>query len=189
MKTIIRKNCLLKLKNMSADEYIRKSECIRLRLLKTAEFIKAETIAITISRQTEVQTRTIIETCWTLGKNVVVPKCNPEQKTMDFRGITSFDQLETVYLDLQEPNLLTTDSLNKIEIDLLIVPGVVFTKEGYRIGYGGGYYDRYLEAYTGKTISIAFELQLVDQVPIENHDVPVGKIITEEREIQCNKQE
>lgn len=178
----------MKLKNMSADEYIRKSECIRLRLLETVEFIKAETVAITISRQTEVQTRTIIEVCWTLGKNVVVPKCNPEQKTMDFRGITSFEQLETVYLDLQEPNPLTTDSLNKIEIDLLIVPGVVFTKEGYRIGYGGGYYDRYLETYTGETISIAFELQLVDQVPIESHDVPVGKIITEEREIQCNKQ-
>ncbi|MCM3757000.1 5-formyltetrahydrofolate cyclo-ligase [Sporosarcina aquimarina] len=188
MKTIIRKNCLLKLKNMSADEYIKKSNCIRLRLLETAEFIKAETVAITISRTTEVQTRTIIEACWRLGKNVVVPKCNPEQKTMDFRKITSFEQLETVYLDLQEPNPITTDSVKKIEIDLLIVPGVVFTKEGYRIGYGGGYYDRFLETYTKETLSIAFEVQLVDQVPIESHDIPVGKILTEEREIQCSKQ-
>ncbi|WP_037593142.1 5-formyltetrahydrofolate cyclo-ligase [Sporosarcina sp. D27] len=189
MKTIIRKNCLLKLKNMSADEYKRKSDCIRLRFLETAEFIKAETVAITMSRSTEVQTRTIIEACWKLGKNVVVPKCNPEQKTMDFKKITSFQQLETVYLDLQEPNPFITESVNKFEIDLLIVPGVVFTKEGYRIGYGGGYYDRYLSTYTGETVALAFELQLVDQLPIESHDIPVKKIITEEREIQCNKQD
>lgn len=187
-KTLLRKNNLIKLKEMSYEEYSEKSYRIRNRFLGTAEFQEAETIAITVSRSTEVDTRTIIEACWAAGKTVVVPKCNTKDKTMLFRSIHSFEQLETVYLDLQEPNPLTTECVRKKEIDLVIVPGVVFTMDGYRIGYGGGYYDRYLEAYCGMTLSLAFELQLADEVPIEKHDLPVGKIITEEREIQCNNQ-
>ncbi|REB10021.1 5-formyltetrahydrofolate cyclo-ligase [Sporosarcina sp. BI001-red] len=189
MKNLLRNDCLFKLENMSTDEYIEKSDCIRLRFLETAEFKEAKTVAITMSRPTEVETRRIIETCWIAGKNVVVPKCNTKDKTMDFRRITSFKQLETVYLDIQEPDPLLTPSVEEAEIDLVIVPGVVFTIEGYRIGYGGGYYDRYLESFSGATLSIAFELQLVDQVPRESHDLPVGKIITEEREIECNNQD
>lgn len=189
MKNLHRKSCLLKLKNLSANDYLEKSDRIRLRFLETKEFKEAKTIAITMSRSTEVETRRIIEACWAIGKNVVVPKCNPEEKTMDFRRITSFNQLQTVYLDIQEPNPLLTASAEKTEIDLVVVPGVVFSLEGYRIGYGGGYYDRYLESFSGATLSIVFELQLVDEVPKESHDLPVGKIITEEREIKCSTQD
>ncbi|MBD7906822.1 5-formyltetrahydrofolate cyclo-ligase [Sporosarcina gallistercoris] len=188
-KDLLRKDHLMKLKKMSTNEYIEKSDRIHKRLLGTAEFKEAETLAITVARSTEVETRKIIEACWAAGKNVVVPKCNTKDKTMVFRKITSYEQLETVYLDLQEPDPLTTEPVWKKDIDLVIVPGVVFTMDGYRIGYGGGYYDRYLEDFSGTTLSLAFELQLADEVPIENHDLPVGKIITEEREYQCNNQD
>lgn len=185
----MRKSVLMKLKNLSADDYRAMSERIYIRLIETSDFKKANTVALTISRKTEVDTRKIIEICWEIGKKVVVPKCNPKTKTMDFREISSFNQLETVYLDLQEPDPLKTTSIEAKEIDLLIVPGVVFSDEGYRIGYGGGYYDRFLVIYTGVTASLAFNMQLVSQIPVEVHDLPVDRIITEERVIECEIQD
>jgi 5-formyltetrahydrofolate cyclo-ligase len=63
-------------------------------------------------------------------------------------------------------------------IDLMIVPGLAYTREGYRLGFGGGYYDRYLQNYHGKTISLAFNEQLVPNFLVEEHDIPVSEIIT-----------
>ncbi|MDW0108946.1 5-formyltetrahydrofolate cyclo-ligase [Sporosarcina aquimarina] len=186
-KKIIRNTILLNLKNMTENEYKDYSIKIKESLLETAEFIEAETIAITLSRNTEVETRSIIKNCWSKGKTVVVPKCYPHEREMDFREITDFNQLETVYAGLQEPNPDLTTAFDKEDIDLIIVPGVAFTNSGFRIGYGGGYYDRFLADYTGKTISLAFELQMVPSLPIERHDLPVGKIITEERVVLCSE--
>ena len=64
------------------------------------------------------------------------------------------------------------------QIDLLIVPGLAYTQAGYRLGFGGGYYDRFLRDYDGKTISLAFNCQMIPQIDLEEHDLPVSKIIT-----------
>ena len=100
--------------------------------------------------ENEVNTYPIIEKAWEEGKKVVVPKCNKEARTMSFRKISNFDQLETVYMNLREPIPALTEEVNADEIDLQIVPGVAYTERGERIGYGGGYYDRYLMHYKGK---------------------------------------
>lgn len=186
-KMIIRNANLLKLKNMTDNEYKENSIKIKESLLETAEFKEAKTIAITLSRDTEVETRSVIRMCWNIGKTVLVPKCYPREKNMDFRKITNFDQLETAYAGLQEPNPNLTTAFDKADIDLIIVPGVAFTKSGFRIGYGGGYYDRFLTDYTGRKISLAFELQMVSNLPIEEHDLPVEKIITEKRVVLCSE--
>ena len=81
----------------------------------------------------------------------------PEKWIFDL--LLSYDNLETVYMDLLEPIIEETVSVAKNEIDLQIVPGVVFSDEGYRIGFGGGYYDRYIMDYKGATLSLAFECQ------------------------------
>lgn len=70
-----------------------------------------------------------------------------------------------------------------------IVPGVVFSDEGYRIGFGGGYYDRYMSDYNGDTLSLAFAEQTGHVVPSEHHDIPVSKIVTEEKVINCQKKD
>ena len=88
-------------------------------------------------------------------------------------------QLETVYMNLREPIPALTEEVNADEIDLQIVPGVAYTERGERIGYGGGYYDRYLMHYKGKTLSLAYSFQMVDHIPIEPFDKNVEKIITE----------
>lgn len=105
---------------------------------------------------------------------------------MIFRQITNFDQLETVYMSLREPIPALTVETEANEIDLLFVPGVAYTRRGERIGYGGGYYDRYLLQYEGKTLSLAFDFQIVSYIPTESFDQNVQKIITEKETILQN---
>lgn len=173
------------LNEMSNDQYHLLSEMIKKRLFNEPILEQCHTIALTISRQPEVDTYEIIKAYWQLGKRVAVPKCNPKTRTMDFYHITSFSQLETVYMDLQEPIPEKTTYVSPEEIDLMIVPGIVFDQLGYRIGYGGGYYDRYLTNYNGHKISLAFHLQIVEELPKESHDIPVDFIITEKALIHC----
>jgi 5-formyltetrahydrofolate cyclo-ligase len=139
----------------------------------------AETVGITISRGFEWNTTPIIEEGWKLGKTIAIPKCYPDEKKLVFYQIHSFDELETVYYNLLEPIPYEQNKLAKNQIELIIVPGVVFNQNGYRIGFGGGYYDRFLSDYKGNTISLLHEKQLVDEIPVEKHDIPVNHLITE----------
>lgn len=184
-KQSLRNEIKNKLNNLSIDAFKDASMSIKNKLLQESSIMNSSTIAITISRKKEVDTKSIIQSLWDLGKTVAVPRCNPKDRTMDFYAITNFEQLETVYLDLQEPIREKTVYIDKHDIDVIIVPGVVFDKQGYRIGYGGGYYDRYLQNFNGTLISLAFSLQVMDQLPKENHDIPVHYIITEQNRIDC----
>jgi len=175
------------MKDMNHSEHASMSSAILARLYACEEFASARTIGVTISRFPEVDTIALIESAWKSGKRVAVPKCIPDTREMDFRVITSFDDLETVYMDLKEPAVERTISVDKCQIDLQIVPGVVFSDEGFRIGFGGGYYDRYLSKYDGNRVSLALDIQTSKEVPVEEHDIPVNKIITEKRVIQCRE--
>lgn len=163
------------------DEYFAKGcEEIHKHLFSQGHWNKAKTIAVTVSRGREIDTKAIIEKAWAEGKHAVVPKCNPKSNEMSFRKIDTFQQLETVFFGLQEPIVSKTISVEPEDIDFMIVPGLCFDREGYRIGYGGGYYDRFLERYHQDTISLAFSFQLVNKIPREPHDIPVQGIITEQ---------
>ncbi|GKV68082.1 hypothetical protein NCCP2716_05800 [Sporosarcina sp. NCCP-2716] len=186
-KSIIRKSILARLDRLTEDEYDGRSARILSRLTEDGTFTNAHSVALTVSRGREVDTRRIIEACWQAGKRVSVPKCIPDTRAMDFYEIASFSQLEMVYLDLLEPITEQTVRTASEELDLIIVPGVAFSPAGFRIGYGGGYYDRFLHDFGGRTVSLAFETQLVEDIPASPHDIPVNKIITEERVILCRK--
>lgn len=166
------------LMQMTKEEYTKYSEEITEKLINSTEWIKAKTIGITISTGREVNTHAIIDTGWKEGKQIVVPKCFPEKKQMKFFQIKSFDEVEDSFYSLKEPITTITPLVRKEHIDLLIVPGLVYDKRGYRIGFGGGYYDRYLANYKNKTLSLAFHFQVIEEVPYELYDIPVEKIIT-----------
>lgn len=151
---------------------------IATRLFDDDDWKQANVIGITISKRPEVDTYQIIRKAWEQGKQVVVPKCNPKEKKLVFRTLKEFSQLESVFYGLYEPIEDQTAKVEADDIDLLIVPGLAYTKTGYRVGFGGGYYDRFLTAYSGKTLSMAFENQIVEQFQVETHDLPVSKIIT-----------
>nr|WP_106779873.1 5-formyltetrahydrofolate cyclo-ligase [Lysinibacillus timonensis] len=173
------------LDKMSDHEYKQHSASIMNYLLQEPIIKNAETIGLTISNKPEVDTYLLIKELWSLSKRVAVPKCNPEKRTMDFYEIQEFSQLETVYMNLKEPNTEQTSYIAPRSLDVIIVPGIVYDLKGFRIGYGGGYYDRYNVNYNGKLISLAFDFQIVEEVPKEQHDIPVDLIITELRKINC----
>ncbi|TWT08214.1 5-formyltetrahydrofolate cyclo-ligase [Planococcus sp. CPCC 101016] len=178
-KGIQRKEVLTLLNLMTEEEYRKKSAEAISGLMKDPAFLAAETIGMTISAFPEVDTFDLMKQCWAVGKKVAAPKCYPKTRSMDFRLVENMDQLEVVYMKLQEPIVSKTVYIKPDDIDLLIVPGVVFSKNGYRIGFGGGYYDRFLANYPGITRSLAFNCQIAEAIPVEAHDVPVQGIYTE----------
>ncbi|WP_257968012.1 5-formyltetrahydrofolate cyclo-ligase [Peribacillus deserti] len=167
------------------DSYIQNSAMIAEQLYIDKDWNSAACIGITLSNFPEADTYEVIEQAWRERKKVAVPKCHPENKKLEFRELLSFDQLETVYFGLREPIQAQTKLVQSNEIDLLFVPGLAFRLDGFRLGYGGGYYDRFLSKYTGKTISLAFDSQILSGIPVESHDMPVSKIITPSRVIHC----
>lgn len=186
-KKEIRNQMLRHLNTLNEDEYAQNSDAIINKLFEQDVYKNAQVIGVTISRFPEVNTFPLIEAAWKAGKQVAVPKCIRDTYAMDFRILTSFEDLETVYIDLLEPIVEKTDAIEKEQIDLLIVPGVVYSNNGYRIGFGGGYYDRYMTDYKGAAISLAFHRQTNGDVPIEAHDIPVQAIITESALIDCQR--
>lgn len=148
-------------------------------LFDSSYYQQATVIGCTISQAHEIDTSPIIEQAWKDNKEIVVSKCYPKQKELSFRKLTSFKQLETVYFGLKEPKEEETEEMGKERIDLMIVPGLLFDERGYRIGYGGGFYDRYLSDFEQTTIALATEEQLVQKVPNDPFDIPVHHLITE----------
>ena len=185
-KLRLRKQIIEHMNSLSEERYTTLSEQIAFSLYAQKEWDEAKIIGITLSMENEVNTYPIIEKAWEEGKKVVVPKCNKGTRTMSFRQISNFDQLETVYMNLREPIPAFTEEVSADEIDLQIVPGVAYTERGERIGYGGGYYDRYLVYYKGKTLSLAYDFQMVKHIPVEPFDKNVEKIITEKGTMVIN---
>lgn len=173
------------LHSMSQTDYWQRSGCIAESLYGESEWQQAQTIGITVSIFPEVETKAIIAHAWSQGKRVAVPKCEAQLRQMDFRILTDFSQLECVYSGLFEPRVDQTVYVSPEELDLLIVPGLAFDVRGHRLGFGGGYYDRYLSTFTGKTLSLAFKEQVITHFPTENHDLPIGKVVTEEQTFEC----
>jgi 5-formyltetrahydrofolate cyclo-ligase len=183
LKSNYRNKMKKRLQQMSKYTYETTSKNIAAQLFSEEAWRKAKTIGITISIGREVNTKHIIERAWQEGKKVAIPKAIWETKQLQFRTFTSYNQISEVRLGLFEPLADQTCSISKDEIDLLIVPGLLFSLDGYRIGYGGGFYDRYLDKFLGMTISLAFDFQLLNWLPHDHYDIPVQKIITDRRAI------
>ncbi|WP_096434660.1 5-formyltetrahydrofolate cyclo-ligase [Alteribacter populi] len=145
------------------------------------EWQKAKTIGVTISVGREVDTYAILKKGFEMGKVMAAPKCDPQTRTLSFYEIASLSDLEDSFYGLKEPDPNKCRLLKDDELDFLLVPGLLFNAKGYRIGYGGGYYDRFLNKNrTIDTCSLCHPLQLSQELPIESHDYPVDIIITSE---------
>ncbi len=152
-------------------------EALYQRLIETDLYKNSKVIGITISHAHEWETRQIIRQAISDGKQICVPLCLTDTRTLAFYHFTSFEQLLVGHFHLLEPNPAVMHKVSIVDIDLLIVPGVVFDSAHYRIGHGGGYYDRLLEYFSGRTVSLLHASQLVDHIPVESHDQPVEKLI------------
>ena len=164
--------------SLSAADRAAASRTITENLLSLDEAGLAQTVFIYISRGNEVDTHSLLKHFLDKGTTVAVPKILPD-KTMIATSFTSWDDLVRGELGILTPpgNLPCPGPF-----DIVITPGLGFTARGQRIGYGRGYYDRWFTAHpAGRKIALAFEAQLINEIPHAGYDIPVDILITEKR--------
>ena len=155
-------------------------------LLNWKVFKKAEVIHIFISTPEEPDTKAIIKHCWSSGKKVAVPLVLPNTFDLIHSEIKSFDNLIFGIYGIQEPSPESRVKMTPDMFDLVIVPGVAFDKKGRRIGQGKGYYDRFLQLTSAFRLALAFDCQLLENVPSELHDIPMDAILSESGILETN---
>lgn len=185
-KVILRKKILSQLESMDQTLFETQSARVQRRLFEDPFWQQSQIVAVTISMGKEIETTRIISRAWKENKGIAVPKCDPRTKKLTFYRIHSMDQLAEGFYGLREPIPEQASIVSPLKMDLVIVPGVVFDSSGNRIGYGGGYYDRFLSAYHGKTLSLLLEMQLAGTLPSEKHDCRIDRLIMEDRTIDTN---
>ena len=186
-KKTLRKVMIEKRKSISQEERIKKSKKIKERLFSTEYDKNAYFIFTFISTQEEVDTHNIIRKSLEKGKRIGVPITLPKEKKLLVSEIKNMDEeLEMGFYDILTPKKEYIREIPPEEIDIVLVPGLIFREDGFRIGYGGGYYDRFLRNVKDVVkIGLCYEMQLYEDIPIASHDVPVDYIITEKRIIDC----
>ena len=173
MKAELRKQVLHEMKALSQKQKQAMDRVLTERFLNHPFYQDAKAIATYLSFPHEFQTQGLIDQALRDGKKVMIPKTYPKGR-MEF-VVYDPQQLVKTSFGLLEPqgNLEVVDAS---QIDLIHVPGLAFTREGYRIGYGGGYYDRYLENFAGDSMSTIYSCQ-VQEFNSEDHDVPVQEVL------------
>ena len=176
MKAELRKKILQEMKALSQEQKQAMDRALTERFLQHPFYQEAKTIATYLSFPHEFQTQELIERALKDGKKVLIPKTYPKGR-MEF-VVYDPKQLAKTSFGLLEPKG-DLEVVDPSQIDLIHVPGLAFTTEGYRIGYGGGYYDRYLGHFAGHTMSTIYPCQ-VQEFNLENHDIPVQEVLTYE---------
>ncbi len=179
LKSNIRKDYLEKRNKLKEDEILNLSNIICEKILNTNSYEQADSIFTYINMGSEVQTINIINKSINDKKIIAVPLIIGKHN-MVFIKINSFDGLVKNKLGIYEPVFDKNKIVDSNDKSLIIVPGVVFAENGYRIGYGGGYYDKYLsENVYMKAIGAAYNIQIAKSVPIDDYDIRLDCIVTE----------
>lgn len=175
-KHLIRKRALDQRLKENKKTLQRSGHEIIKKLLITKAFQKAKNILFYMPIKNEVNTKPLIELILKKNKNILVPRVENEQK-MNAYKIFSLKDLEKGAFGILEAKK-TCKKFRKENIDLVIVPGVAFDINGHRIGFGEGYYDVFLSNIKAKKIALAYDFQIVKNIPDEEHDIKMDLIIT-----------
>ncbi|TKB25738.1 5-formyltetrahydrofolate cyclo-ligase [Desulfopila sp. IMCC35006] len=184
----LRKDILAARNKLTQQEIETKSFAIQQRLLELDQLRKHQSIFVYVSFRSEVATLSLIDSLIELGKTVIVPITRIKEKRLDAIHITNrLTDLVPGYCNIPEPKdeLCTTALVAPEEIETILLPGSVFDERGGRFGYGGGYYDRFLaKVPTAARIGLAFELQIIEKAPLQDHDELLDLVVTEKRVIR-----
>ena len=169
-----------RVKQPAAERFSRQ---IFAQLTALPQYARAQTLMLYLDIHSEVRTRWFVPDAWNAGKRVVVPYCeNGQLRLFQFR---SFDELEPATMGVLEPKpelrLRPDRKINPTEPDLIVAPGVAFDRRGGRLGYGKGYYDRFLHQVRGDVtkLAVCFECQLLAEIPVLPHDIRMDLVVTE----------
>jgi 5-formyltetrahydrofolate cyclo-ligase len=214
MKQILRQKILAKRNSLTTKQLIEKSNIIKNKLFSLDEFQKAKNILFYVSKDSEVRTHDMIKKLLnnfnkkdlinnnTLRndktiKNIITETFGKQNlkisvpliKNNEFlvSEIKYFNELEKGSYNVLEPKKEFVRLIDPKQIEIVIIPGIVFDLKGYRIGYGKGYYDIFLKKIKNLKIGLAFDFQIINKIPIEDFDVKLDLIITEKRIIKNKK--
>ncbi|MDD5427931.1 MAG: 5-formyltetrahydrofolate cyclo-ligase [Candidatus Omnitrophica bacterium] len=181
MKYKIRTHIKEKLNSHSELEKKQKSGIIKDKLFNEKAFKEAEVVMFYVSLKDEVSTLSMIDEAIKIGKRVCIPVIIKEEKRLIAGEIKDRAMdLERQHFGIYQPKAGHVKEVPLEDIDVIVVPGIAFDKKNVRLGRGHGYYDRFLCALPNdtKTIGIAFDFQVLEDLPKDSHDIPVWKTIT-----------
>jgi len=158
------------------------SEKINKKLKKIRTFREAEKIGAYYPIGSEILTQDIIQELLSNGKHVFLPRVSGEQ--IDFKKISDFSSLESGSFDIMEPKI---ECETGNSLDVILVPTVGITQKGVRLGYGHGFYDKFLANHKTATISLTLEKQIVKNIPKSDHDILIDWVVTEDRIIDTQR--
>jgi len=189
-KKALRRRILDERKNINIVEKEEMDNKILDKFYESEYYRKSKKIFIYISYDSEINTKGIINKALEDNKKVYVPRTEFKNRLMDAVEIMSLDNLVESDFGILEPSI-KEPYIDPNELDLIVVPGVAFDKQGGRMGYGAGFYDRYFKKISEDNIkkvmkvALAYEFQTLEKVPMNDHDIPVDCIITENEAISC----
>ncbi len=181
IKEVIRERMRRRRKTLTYDQVHEKSETIRYKLEGKKAFKDAGTIMMYISAYKEPETLPVIEHLLEQGKRVIVPVSSTETNTIVPTYIETTSELEKGAYGILEPTIIRP--VNKKDIDIIVMPGIAFDMHRNRLGFGKGYYDKFLKDTNAKKIALCYDFQIIDDLPIDDHDIPMDLILTEEGEV------
>jgi 5-formyltetrahydrofolate cyclo-ligase len=179
---------IIRLRNGCSSQELRsKSTLIEHRLFEIEGFQRAPVIMFYLSFRNEVHTPFMIRRAIAAGKRVAVPVVQRDEGQLLISELHDLDkELHQGSFGIPEPKPQFIRPLKLQQVGAVILPGVAFDELGYRLGYGGGYYDKLLQRANDKLlIGLAYEFQIVSRLPRLAHDVRVHKVVTEQRIIHC----
>ena len=186
VKSQIREEIAEKFAALSANEIAEKTKAIENRLFDFANFLESKIALLYVNNEHEVLTGNILKRAYIYNKIVVLPVYNTENFEMELKKVDNLEKdLNPGPRNILQPDESRCKVVPIDKIDIAIIPAVALDEKGGRIGSGNGYYDRLIPklAITTRKVALAFEEQIIPQVPIESHDKHVDIIITENRVI------
>lgn len=171
--------CYIKSQRKIISDKLYKDNEICKKFLQTQIYKKSDTVLVYCSLQDEIDTSLIIKTAFKDGKKVAAPCCLDNNGRMEFYFIDSFDDLHNGSFNVPEPNADDTRIVDDFDNAVIVVPGLCFDKDKYRVGYGKGYYDRYLQIHSLISVGLCYNSFIVDKVPTDIYDKNVDFVITE----------
>lgn len=161
------------------EEKTRLDSRIANRFLTLSQYREAKTVLFYVSLPLEVDTYFLMERAFSDGKTVAAPRCVPGTREMEFYILRSIHDLAPGAFGVSEPKAESCEKLTDLSRGLCVVPALGFARDGYRLGYGKGYYDRFLERFSGETVGLVYDACLKEHLPHDNFDCRVQQIVTE----------
>ena len=180
LKAEVRKSCLFQRAALGEEERKTKSRIIQQKLRSLPEFQQAQVVMLFLNFRDEVETTALAEATIALNKRLILPRCAPHGLLLPIEVGDLAKDIEPGVWGIREPKLNKGET-DPSEIDLIVVPGAGFDLTGDRLGYGGGFYDRFFMRLNPVTprVAICFECQVIAQVPVDKHDAKMTMLITE----------